>query len=680
MTDTLRGLGYMHSLGSGPIAHGDIKLSNILVNSDETALICDFGRSCQSNDESNEVILSSSSPFAGTVRYMSPELLDPDSARPSLAADMWAYGCVALEVLCRIQPYHEITSDVVVAELIRSGQPPSDRPRGPRGSLINDALWSVLSSCWQAQDWRPTAHGFLEELNRMLHRGEVPRSPALMNVFTNVGSEPIPPWPEDIPDLDGELGSSSLITLSLIQYFKEKVVMQEKYTRSIDPYPTTHSLMCDVLEGLKYMHGYPIPIPQGDLTPENISVDIHGRAKISLISFGRMLAGLPPNAAVTATIDSILSFRWMSPELVKDGSHPPSTESDMWAVGCVCFWILTRRGPYASVNRDELAGIDIMRGHPPATLADVFYRSTWITNGLWNAIGRCWRQDPLQRPNATTFLRLLFHLEGREIPWLPVDVNDLAGKLKYSSARHQQNNPTPKCRFVWKRFSRTSSEILEEVNIEIALYEATYVPKWYSKATPVGLKVVVKAGSESESSARTREALYSMTQHEIALVAQIDHPCIQRLLGIDSSATHTHMPDMVFESLSQVTLAHVLNFNCYLAQLREVASAITYLHGHINGGIAHGDIQPMNIFILPGGKVKLVNFTCAFQYISGQPTSTRQFQYMSRLNGGSSPLDLQGVLADCDARIHEILRTTLVLDPSNRPSASTVLTKLSELS
>ncbi|KAL5631799.1 hypothetical protein ACGC1H_000007 [Rhizoctonia solani] len=588
MTDTLRGLSYMHSLDSGPIAHGDIKLSNILVNSDETALICDFGRSRQSNDQSNEVILSSSSTFAGTVRYMSPELLDPDSARPSLAADMWAYGCVALEVLCRIQPYHEVTSDVVVAELIRSGQPPSDRPRGPRGSLINDALWGVLSSCWQAQDWRPTAHGFLEELNRMLHRGEVPRSPALMNMFTDIGGEPIPPWSEDIPDLDGELGSSSLILLSrslrstvwmasgldsqdvaikvprlnasvanqarhdhleyifrkvvssrygvrhpnivdflgitsgfspheglvfemnyewnMISYFREKVVMQERYTRLIDPYPTTHSLMCDVLEGLKYMHGYPIPIPQGDLTPENISVDIHGRAKISLISFGRMLAGLPQNAAVTATIDSILSFRWMSPELVKDGSLPPSTESDMWAVGCVCFWILTRRGPYASVSRDELAGIEVMRGQPPATLADVFYRSTWITNGLWNAIGRCWRKDPLQRPNATAFLKLLFQLEGREIPWLPVDVIDLAGKLKFSSARDQQNNPTPKCRFVWKRFSRTNSDIIEEVNIIISLHEAIYVPKWYSKATPV----VVKAGSEYESSARAREALYSV--------------------------------------------------------------------------------------------------------------------------------------------------------------------------
>ncbi|EUC54706.1 tyrosine kinase domain protein [Rhizoctonia solani AG-3 Rhs1AP] len=207
MTDTLRGLSYMHSLESGPVAHGDMKLTNVLVTPDETALICDFGRSRQPNDPQNEVILSSSSPFAGTVRYMSPELLIPNSARPSPSADMWAYGCVALEILCRIQPYHETTSDVVVAELIRSGEPPSDRPRGPRGSLINDTLWNVLSSCWQAQDWRPTAHGFLEELNQMLDNGEVSNSPIPMDMFPRIGSEPIPPWPMEIEDVNGQLRS-----------------------------------------------------------------------------------------------------------------------------------------------------------------------------------------------------------------------------------------------------------------------------------------------------------------------------------------------------------------------------------------------------------------------------------------------------------------------------------------
>ncbi|KDN37965.1 hypothetical protein RSAG8_09816, partial [Rhizoctonia solani AG-8 WAC10335] len=174
-----------------------------------------------------------------------------------------------------------------------------------------------------------------------------------------------------------------------------------------------------------------------------------------------------------------------------------------------------------------------------------------------------------------------------------------------------------------------------------------------------------------------------------------------------------------------------MNFHETVRTLREVASAIAYLHGHTNGAIAHGDIQPANIFILPGGNVKLANFTCAFQYILGQPTSTRHlpetitvpeqpslysspesrshFQfptlagdvwrlgavilssfsarfrrtdinhYILHLGRGNSPLDLKGVLADCDTRVHEILGTTLMLDPSNRPSASTVLSGLSRL-
>ncbi|CAE6439327.1 unnamed protein product [Rhizoctonia solani] len=704
MTDTLRGLSYMHSLESGPIAHGDVKLNNILVDRNENALICDFGRSRQPGDQPNEATLSSSSPFAGTVRYMSPELLRVDSARPSPAADMWAYGCIALEILCRIQPYHETTSNVMVAELIRSGRPPSDRPRGPRATLINDTLWNALSSCWQAQDWRPTAHGFLEELTRMLHRGEIPRSPVLMNAFQRTPDEPVPSWPHEIEDLSDQLDSNSFIVISrslrstvwlangldlqdvavkvprlnasldnqarhdqleyifrkmassrhgvrhpnivsflgitsdfspheglvfevcfewnLIAYFKDQVVVQENYTRSTDPYPTTHSIMCDILEGLRYMHSYPIPIPQGDLTPENISVDIHGQAKISVISFGRILAGLPQDVAVTATIESVPSSRWMSPELLLDGSQQPTTESDMWAFGCICFWILTRREPYASIHRDDLAGAEIIRGRPPATLTNVFYRSTWITNGLWNHIGRCWRRDPLMRPSATEFLRFLVKLEGRTIPWLPVDVVDLTGKIRFNPSQRQQHQEVARYCFVWN-FSRNNPEIIEETRVELALYETTYVPKWYSKITPV----IVKAGDDYPTNTTAREALYSITQHEVALVSQIDHPCIQGFLGINSSPTHTHMLDMIFESLSPVTLEILLSQSRTSSQerlkvLRDAASALIYLHEHANGSIAHGNIHPSNIFVLSDGTTKLANFTCAFQYTSGQPASS----------------------------------------------------------
>ncbi|CAE6439316.1 unnamed protein product [Rhizoctonia solani] len=815
MADTLRGLSYMHGLGSGPIAHGDIKLSNILVKSDETALICDFGRSRQPNDLPNEVILSGSSPFAGTVRYMSPELLVPTSARPSPAADMWAYGCVALEILCRIHPYNETTSDVVVAELIRSGRLPSDRPSGPRGSLINDTLWSVLSSCWQAQEWRPTAQGFLEELNRMVHSGEVPSSPIPMDLFTTVDNEPIPPWPREIKDLNDQIKTNTLVVRSrslrstvwkartvdnqpivvkvprlnasldnhtrhdhleivfrkvasgrhgvhhrniidflgitsgfspheglvfeacyqwtLAEYRKKRIVVQEEYTRSTDPYPTSHSLvMCDILEGLNYMHGYPIPIAHGDLTPDNISIDDSGRAKISLMSFGRILAALPPDAAVTATVESVLSFRWMSPELITSNRPQPTTESDMWTFGCVCFWLLTLQGPYDSIGRDDLAGVEIMRGHSPATLSHVYRRDSWTTNGLWNLIAQCWRQSPLQRPSATEFMKLLMRLEGRKIDWLPLTVTDLAGKVRFEASERQDGKQIASYMSVWRRFGHTSPEVLEEVHTKMALYEATYPPKWYSKSA----RVVIKAAVGFEPKTNAVEALYSTIQHEVALMSQIDHPCIHKMLGIDSSPTHTHLPDMVFEPLSQVTFQLLLSqsktdYTESVQILRDVASAITYLHEHAGGNITHGDIQPTNIFISPTGSAKLANFTCAFQYTSSQSTSTRQWSeavstpvqpslyispesrspfafptlagdvwsfgmvilstfsahfrsidpehYTLGLARGVVPLDLEEVTRDCDVRVLPLLRELLVLEPASRPVMSSVLSRLFHL-
>jgi serine/threonine protein kinase len=67
-------------------------------------------------------------------------------------------------------------------------------------------------------------------------------------------------------------------------------------------------------------------------------VDSNGAAKISLFSFGRVLASLPPGVGLTASIGTLLPFRWMSPEMLIH-SQQPTTESDMWAAGCVCYWV-----------------------------------------------------------------------------------------------------------------------------------------------------------------------------------------------------------------------------------------------------------------------------------------------------------------------------------------------------
>ncbi|KEP47386.1 tyrosine kinase catalytic domain protein, partial [Rhizoctonia solani 123E] len=628
MTDTLRGLSYMHGFKSGAIAHGDIKLSNILVTANETALICDFGRSRQPHDKPNEIIVSNSSPFVGTVRYMSPELFVPNAARPSPAADMWAYGCIALES-------GDVPSSPVPADMfprVVSGPMPS---WPSELDDLNDLLGeksqmasSVRSTVWMTTLSSPEANHIVvikvPRLNASIQNQA--RHDHLRYILRKVVTDRAGVRHPNIINLLGIASGFSpheglvfeyCSHRNLVVYFKENWVRQTEYARPPAPEVNAYSLMCDILEGLKYMHGYPVPIPQGDLTPENILVGFDGRAKINLFSFGRLLASLPSAAGVTASIGSVLAFRWLSPELLKD-SQGPTTESDMWTVGCTFYWILTGLEPYTSHRRDDFAGAESVRGRPPGTLANVDYSRAWITNGIWGTIGRCWRRDPLLRTSAGGFLRILQDLEGRKISWLPLNVTDLTGKVKFHPRKSDPEHQIATYTSTWKRFRYGGHELEENVQLKMTMYRATYTPKWYSKSTPVAIKVGY------DFSELDQQALITSIQREITLMAQVDHPRIQKLLGIDSS--NMHIPDMVFEFDSQTTFDMVLSqgkgaTHKHVQILRDLVTAIVYLHEHENGSIAHGDIQPANILVLPDGTAKLGNFTCSFQYLSGQPTS-----------------------------------------------------------
>ncbi|KZV87337.1 kinase-like protein, partial [Exidia glandulosa HHB12029] len=74
------------------IVHGDLKGVNILVCDDGVACIADFGVSAVLA----QYPAQNATP-AGTFRWMAPELLQDDS-RVTWASDMWAYGCVIMEV------------------------------------------------------------------------------------------------------------------------------------------------------------------------------------------------------------------------------------------------------------------------------------------------------------------------------------------------------------------------------------------------------------------------------------------------------------------------------------------------------------------------------------------------------------------------------------------------------
>ncbi|CAE6477658.1 unnamed protein product [Rhizoctonia solani] len=91
--DVTGGIKYLASQ-SPPIAHGDLKGANVLINPEGKACICDFGLS-RSIEGRVSVVTSGS----GTFRWMAPEQLSAENMIVSLPADIFAWGMLALEAI-----------------------------------------------------------------------------------------------------------------------------------------------------------------------------------------------------------------------------------------------------------------------------------------------------------------------------------------------------------------------------------------------------------------------------------------------------------------------------------------------------------------------------------------------------------------------------------------------------
>ncbi|XP_055353137.1 uncharacterized protein LOC129599031 [Paramacrobiotus metropolitanus] len=99
LAGVLSGIHYLHQRS---IVHRDLKGRNILFAADGTPKIADFDlmvQLAQSATGSHEVRRGD-----GTTVYMAPEAFQPAFGRPGRAGDVWALGCVLLEMLHGHEP------------------------------------------------------------------------------------------------------------------------------------------------------------------------------------------------------------------------------------------------------------------------------------------------------------------------------------------------------------------------------------------------------------------------------------------------------------------------------------------------------------------------------------------------------------------------------------------------
>ena len=143
------GMRYLHSEN---IIHRDLKLSNVLVVSDDencSGVICkisDFGTS-REVDMTTTLSMSQSMTMTsniGTPLYMAPELLN-GTGRYSMSADVYSYGIVLAGLWNQTIPYSDVRfNDVseLLSQISTKGLRPTLRDDCPQ-SYIN-----LVNACW----------------------------------------------------------------------------------------------------------------------------------------------------------------------------------------------------------------------------------------------------------------------------------------------------------------------------------------------------------------------------------------------------------------------------------------------------------------------------------------------------------------------------------------------------
>ena len=133
---------------------------NILVDQTCRARLADFGLLTIMSDPAN-FISSTSHGKGGTVRWMSPELLNPEGfgyekSRLTKSSDCYALGMVIYETVGGNIPFHEHTDIAASAQVILGRRP-------TRGEMFPDHLWNMMELCWTSQpDNRPSITDVLE--------------------------------------------------------------------------------------------------------------------------------------------------------------------------------------------------------------------------------------------------------------------------------------------------------------------------------------------------------------------------------------------------------------------------------------------------------------------------------------------------------------------------------------
>ncbi|CAE7949300.1 unnamed protein product [Symbiodinium sp. KB8] len=156
---TAEGLSFLHSQR---VVHRDLKSMNILLDSSQNAKICDFGLAHQMCMESTHIARKLDGE-GGSPRYMAPECYDAKIGKLTEKVDIWAAGCILIELFAGTLPYADCqTMPQLTARILVEKRPP-DVAVGTPPQMV-----SLIGRCVMFDPrWRLGAPELLRELTML---------------------------------------------------------------------------------------------------------------------------------------------------------------------------------------------------------------------------------------------------------------------------------------------------------------------------------------------------------------------------------------------------------------------------------------------------------------------------------------------------------------------------------
>ncbi|KAG8870749.1 hypothetical protein FRB97_009418 [Tulasnella sp. 331] len=164
--------------------------------------------------------------------------------------------------------------------------------------------------------------------------------------------------------------------------------------------------------GLEYLHTH--DVIHGDLKAVNILLTEQLDPLICDFGMTKIRDGYD---ATSTTLQGAGSYRWMSPELMCEGSK--TKESDVYAFGMTIVEVLTGFAPLPRLSQVPFIRAIMADQRPPYEPSS---RQGQDFEPLWRIASACWAPEPTGRPTASTVVRLIAQI-GTSAPFGTIKVD-----------------------------------------------------------------------------------------------------------------------------------------------------------------------------------------------------------------------------------------------------------------